>query len=44
MMTQVKAFNNANTLVEAILERIANAASRKGIKLKLSITNKSPKY
>ena len=43
-MTQMKAFNSANTLVVAILERIANAASRKGIKLKLSIIDKSPKY
>ena len=44
MMTHEKALNSANTLVEAILERMAKAASRKGIKLKLSIINKSPKY
>ena len=30
-ITQVTAFNSANTLVEAILEKIANAESRKGI-------------
>ena len=43
-MTHEKAFNSANILVEAILERMAKAASRKGIKLKLLIINKSPKY
>ena len=43
-MTHEKAFNSANTLVETVLERMARTASRKGIKLKLSIVNKTPKY
>ena len=42
-MTQATAFNSANTLVEVILEKISNAASRKGINL-LSLNYQSIKY
>ena len=35
---------NADSLVEAILERFAKTVSQKGIKFRPSIINKLPKY
>ena len=41
---QVTGFINADTLVEAILEKIAKIVSQKGIKFRPSIINKLSKY